>query len=83
MAMSNMLKMITEIDQTAGGIMEEIGKCKDTAFERKKDLEEEKQRDFLDLFVDLPPLQDRICEALSFRDLHPWQLLSEQSEVLL
>ncbi|KAJ6697935.1 POLYAMINE-MODULATED FACTOR 1-BINDING PROTEIN [Salix purpurea] len=44
MAMSNMLKMITEIDQTAGGIMEEIGKCKDTACERKKDLEEEKQR---------------------------------------
>lgn len=24
--------------------MEEIGKCNDTAFERKKDLEEEKQR---------------------------------------
>ncbi|KAJ6913575.1 hypothetical protein NC651_017133 [Populus alba x Populus x berolinensis] len=44
MAKGNMLKMITEIDQTTGGIMEEIGKCKDTAFERKKDLEEEKER---------------------------------------
>ncbi|KAH8492596.1 hypothetical protein H0E87_021978 [Populus deltoides] len=44
MAMGNMLKMMTEIDQTTGGIMEEIGKYKDTAFERKKDLEEEKER---------------------------------------
>ncbi|CAK7353418.1 unnamed protein product [Dovyalis caffra] len=44
MEMGNMLKMITEIDQAAGGIMEEIGKCKDNVFERKKGLEEEKER---------------------------------------
>jgi len=36
--------LCSEIDQTTGGIMEETGKYKDTAFERKKDLEEEKER---------------------------------------
>ncbi|XWS72587.1 hypothetical protein CRYUN_Cryun02cG0052700 [Craigia yunnanensis] len=44
MAMENMLKMITEIDQNSSGIMEEIEKCKDSALERKRSLEEEKER---------------------------------------
>ncbi|XP_057985900.1 uncharacterized protein LOC110633403 [Hevea brasiliensis] len=43
-AMGNMLKMIVEIDQNSTGIVEEIGKCKDSALERKKILEEEKER---------------------------------------
>uniref|UniRef100_A0A2P2JQ83 Polyamine-modulated factor 1-binding protein 1 n=1 Tax=Rhizophora mucronata TaxID=61149 RepID=A0A2P2JQ83_RHIMU len=43
-AMENMLKMITKIDQNTAGIAEEIGKCKDSALERKKVLEEEKER---------------------------------------
>ncbi|XVF35503.1 hypothetical protein REPUB_Repub18cG0151400 [Reevesia pubescens] len=44
MAMENMLKMINEIDQNSSGIMEEIEKCKDSALERKKGLEEERER---------------------------------------
>ncbi|XP_050213994.1 uncharacterized protein LOC126665282 [Mercurialis annua] len=44
MSMANMLKMIAEIDQSSAGITEEIGKCKDSAFEKKKDLEEEKEK---------------------------------------
>ncbi|OMO61838.1 hypothetical protein CCACVL1_23215 [Corchorus capsularis] len=44
MAMENMLKMTTEIDQNSLGIMEEMEKCKDSALERKKVLEEEKER---------------------------------------
>ncbi|XVE71084.1 hypothetical protein DITRI_Ditri10aG0121800 [Diplodiscus trichospermus] len=44
MAMENMLKMITEIDQSSSGIVEEIEKCKDSALERKKSLEGEKER---------------------------------------
>ncbi|KAG8635845.1 uncharacterized protein LOC110603020 [Manihot esculenta] len=43
-AMGNMLKMIVEIDQNSTGIMEDIGKCKDSALERKKILGEEKER---------------------------------------
>ncbi|KAL7594983.1 hypothetical protein Lser_V15G27731 [Lactuca serriola] len=43
-AMENMLKMITEIDQSSSGIIEEIEKCKYSAFERKKSLEEDKER---------------------------------------
>ncbi|KAL5558302.1 hypothetical protein UlMin_034513 [Ulmus minor] len=43
-AMENMLKMINEIDHNSAGIMEEIEKCKDSAFERKKVLEEEKEQ---------------------------------------
>ncbi|XP_050265372.1 uncharacterized protein LOC126709262 [Quercus robur] len=43
-AMENMLKMINEVDQNSAGIMEEIEKCKDSALERKRILEEEKQR---------------------------------------
>ncbi|XP_023770123.1 uncharacterized protein LOC111918735 [Lactuca sativa] len=43
-AMENMLKMITEIDQSSSGIIEEIEKCKYSAFERKKSLEEGKER---------------------------------------
>ncbi|XP_058074799.1 uncharacterized protein LOC131223410 [Magnolia sinica] len=41
-AMENMLKMINEIDQSSVGIMEEIEKCKESAVERKKILEDEK-----------------------------------------
>ncbi|KAK9983667.1 hypothetical protein SO802_033192 [Lithocarpus litseifolius] len=45
-AMENMLKMIEfiVIDQNSAGIMEEIEKCNDSALERKRILEEEKQR---------------------------------------
>ncbi|KAL4603680.1 hypothetical protein ACB092_10G141600 [Castanea dentata] len=43
-AMENMFKMINEVDQNSAGIMEEIEKCKDSALERKRILEEEKQR---------------------------------------
>ncbi|KAK4559210.1 hypothetical protein RGQ29_008454 [Quercus rubra] len=43
-ALENMLKMINEVDQNSAGIMEEIEKCKDSALERKRILEEEKQR---------------------------------------
>ncbi|OUZ99910.1 hypothetical protein BVC80_9069g17 [Macleaya cordata] len=43
-AMENMLKMINEIDQNSTGIMEEIEKCKESATEKKKMLEEEKER---------------------------------------
>ncbi|KAI3792705.1 hypothetical protein L2E82_06593 [Cichorium intybus] len=43
-AMENMLKMITEIDQSSGGIIEEIEKCKESALERKRSLEEDKER---------------------------------------
>ncbi|XP_041021106.1 uncharacterized protein LOC121262621 [Juglans microcarpa x Juglans regia] len=43
-AMENMLKMINEIDQNSAGIMEEMEKCKDSALERKRTLEEEKER---------------------------------------
>ncbi|KAE8721722.1 Potassium channel in 3 [Hibiscus syriacus] len=44
MAMENMLKMINEIDQNSSGILEDVEKCKDSALERKKSLEEEKER---------------------------------------
>ncbi|EEF45938.1 uncharacterized protein LOC8271237 [Ricinus communis] len=44
MSMGNMLKMIAEIDQNSAGIMEEIAKCKDSAVEKKKALEEEKEK---------------------------------------
>ncbi|XP_059658038.1 uncharacterized protein LOC132304399 [Cornus florida] len=43
-AMENMLKMINEIDQNSTGITEDIEKSKDSALERKKTLEEEKDR---------------------------------------
>ncbi|KAL5975148.1 hypothetical protein ACLOJK_031827 [Asimina triloba] len=43
-AMENMLKMITEIDQSTDGIIEEIEKCKHSAVEQKKILEDEKDR---------------------------------------
>ncbi|XP_010254157.1 PREDICTED: uncharacterized protein LOC104595231 [Nelumbo nucifera] len=42
-AMSNMLKMINEIDQNSAGIVEEIEKCKESANEKKKLLDEEKE----------------------------------------
>lgn len=42
-AMENMLKMIGEIDQSSAGIMEEIEKCKESALERKKILEDKKE----------------------------------------
>ncbi|GMY17795.1 polyamine-modulated factor 1-binding protein [Fagus crenata] len=43
-AMENMLKMINEVDQNSAGIVEEIEKCKDSALEKKRILEEEKER---------------------------------------
>ncbi|KAF8034814.1 hypothetical protein BT93_C0976 [Corymbia citriodora subsp. variegata] len=43
-AMENMLKMINEADQSSAGIIEDIEKCRNTALERKKGLEEEKQQ---------------------------------------
>ncbi|WOG82280.1 hypothetical protein DCAR_0101443 [Daucus carota subsp. sativus] len=42
--MESMLKMTNEIDQHSAGIMEEIERCKDTVCERKKALDEEKDR---------------------------------------
>ncbi|KAM7459413.1 hypothetical protein LguiA_036407 [Lonicera macranthoides] len=42
-AMENMLKMTNEIDQNSAGVTEEIEKCKETALERNKTLEEEKE----------------------------------------
>ncbi|XP_042497352.1 uncharacterized protein LOC122076125 [Macadamia integrifolia] len=42
-AMGNMLKMIQEIDHTSSGIMEEIENCKESAMEKRKVLEEEKE----------------------------------------
>ncbi|KAK6274015.1 hypothetical protein POUND7_011098 [Theobroma cacao] len=38
------LKFCSEIDQNSSGVREEIEKCKDSALERKKGLEEEKER---------------------------------------
>ncbi|XP_021887229.1 uncharacterized protein LOC110806616 [Carica papaya] len=44
MAMENMLKMISEVDQNSAGIVEDIAKSKDSALERKRVLEEEKEK---------------------------------------
>ncbi|XP_031091536.1 uncharacterized protein LOC115996453 [Ipomoea triloba] len=41
--MENMVKMIKEIDQNSTDIVEDIEKCKDTALERKRSLEEQKE----------------------------------------
>lgn len=38
------MNFYSEIDESSAGIMEEIQKSKDTALERKKGLEEEKER---------------------------------------
>ncbi|KAK8660749.1 hypothetical protein V6N13_051660 [Hibiscus sabdariffa] len=43
-AMENMLKMINEIDQNSLGVTEEVKKCKDSALERQKSLEDEKEQ---------------------------------------
>ncbi|PIA65106.1 hypothetical protein AQUCO_00100533v1 [Aquilegia coerulea] len=43
-AMEDMLKMINGVDQSSSGIMEEIEKSKESAIERKKILEEDKER---------------------------------------
>ncbi|XP_031473299.1 uncharacterized protein LOC116245856 [Nymphaea colorata] len=43
-AYDNMLKMISEIDRSSSEITEEVGKCKEWAIERKKMVEEEKER---------------------------------------
>ncbi|GAY60213.1 hypothetical protein WN944_000374 [Citrus x changshan-huyou] len=59
MVMQNMLKMIAEIDQNSSGIMEEVEKCKNLAFERKKSLEEEKERFQKAAFAVLDMLNDR------------------------
>nr|XP_043613452.1 uncharacterized protein LOC122585381 [Erigeron canadensis] len=42
--MENMLKMITEIDHSSGGIIEDIEKCRESALERKRNLEDDKER---------------------------------------
>ncbi|KAF4370024.1 hypothetical protein CsatB_007772 [Cannabis sativa] len=42
--MENMLKMINEIDENSSGIMEYIEKCKESAIDRKRVLEEERVR---------------------------------------
>ncbi|KAF9615538.1 hypothetical protein IFM89_024165 [Coptis chinensis] len=42
-AMENMLKMINDVGQSSSGIVEEIEKSKESAIERKKILEEEKE----------------------------------------
>ncbi|KAI4337388.1 hypothetical protein L6164_015812 [Bauhinia variegata] len=42
--MENMLKMINEINQNSAVIEEEIEKCKGSALERKKTLDEEKEQ---------------------------------------
>ncbi|PKI66003.1 uncharacterized protein LOC116215881 [Punica granatum] len=42
--MENMLKMTNEIDQSSNGIIEDIEKCRDSALERKRNLEEQKER---------------------------------------
>ncbi|XP_009783356.1 uncharacterized protein LOC142181106 [Nicotiana tabacum] len=41
-AMENMLKMISEIDQSSTEVTEDMEKCKDSALERRKTLEEQK-----------------------------------------
>ncbi|KDP34235.1 hypothetical protein JCGZ_07806 [Jatropha curcas] len=57
--MGNMLKMIVEIDQNSAGIMEEIEKCKESTLERKKVLEEEKERFQKAAFTALDMLNNR------------------------
>ncbi|KAL5697383.1 hypothetical protein ACHQM5_002287 [Ranunculus cassubicifolius] len=42
--MENMLKMINEVGHSSSGIMEEIEKSKESAIERKRILEDEKER---------------------------------------
>ncbi|PHT59515.1 hypothetical protein CQW23_01878 [Capsicum baccatum] len=42
-AMENMLKMINEIDQSSTEVTEDLEKSKDSALERKKTLEEQKE----------------------------------------
>ncbi|KAJ7958698.1 Polyamine-modulated factor 1-binding protein [Quillaja saponaria] len=42
-AMENMLKMINEINQNSAAITQEMGKSKESALERKRVLEEEKE----------------------------------------
>ncbi|KAH9760999.1 polyamine-modulated factor 1-binding protein [Citrus sinensis] len=49
----------SEIDQNSSGIMEEVEKCKNLAFERKKSLEEEKERFQKAAFAVLDMLNDR------------------------
>ncbi|KAM0973816.1 hypothetical protein ACFX2C_017092 [Malus domestica] len=43
-AMENMFKMTSEIDENSAGISEEIEKCKESAIEKKKDLEEVREQ---------------------------------------
>ncbi|KAL3361371.1 hypothetical protein AABB24_014331 [Solanum stoloniferum] len=42
-AMENMLKMINEIDQSSTEVTEDMEKCKESALERSKTLEEQKE----------------------------------------
>lgn len=56
-----MYNLDSEIDQNSAGIMEEIERCKDTASERKKALEEEKDRFQKAAYAVLDLLNNRIC----------------------
>ncbi|TMW87597.1 hypothetical protein EJD97_019738 [Solanum chilense] len=42
-AMENMLKMINEVDQSSTEVTEDMEKCKESALERSKTLEEQKE----------------------------------------
>ncbi|RXH91980.1 hypothetical protein DVH24_021003 [Malus domestica] len=43
-AMENMFKMMSETDENSAGISEEIEKCKESALEKKKGLEEAREQ---------------------------------------
>ncbi|KAK2984440.1 hypothetical protein RJ640_022583 [Escallonia rubra] len=58
-AMENMLKMTNEIDQNSAGITEEIEKCKEFSLERKRTIEEEKERFQKAAFTVLDMLNNR------------------------
>ncbi|KAK3027033.1 hypothetical protein RJ639_041188 [Escallonia herrerae] len=58
-AMENMLKMTNEIDQNSAGITEEIEKCKESGLERKRTIEEEKERFQKAAFTVLDMLNNR------------------------
>ncbi|KAK4756572.1 hypothetical protein SAY87_006699 [Trapa incisa] len=58
-SMEGMLKMICEIDESSNGINEDIEKCKDSALEKKKILEEQKERFQKAAFTVLDMLNNR------------------------
>ena len=56
----NLYKLNSEIDQHSAGIMEEIERCKDTVCERKKALDEEKDRFQIAAYTVLDLLNHRL-----------------------